>query len=112
MNLTIPGEEVAAAVSPLLHCIGEALAAHLVRLAEAAADDKEGGLMDKAETARYLKIEERALENWMRPIEKGGRGIPYSKIGETVRFRRSRINAWLLTLERNSPEVVQWKEAA
>jgi len=55
-------------------------------LATASADE----LLEKAETARRLKISTRTLDQWMRD----GR-VPYLKIGKTVRFRWTAVIAHL-----------------
>lgn len=60
------------------------------------------GLLDKEQARRYLQIEERTLEIWMRPAGvKGGRGVPHMKIGEAVRFRLESLEAWALQHEIN-----------
>jgi len=107
MKVEIPSEEFSAVAGPLLTGAVNQLGA---RLAGAAADLAKGladGYMDKEQAAAYLGIKERALENWMRPVAEGGRGVPHSKIGETVRFKRARIDAWMLSLEVNTPPVLR-----
>lgn len=60
------------------------------------------GLLDKPAAAKWLRIEESALQIWMRPVgDRGGRGLPHVKIGETVRFRLSALEAWVAQFEVN-----------
>ena len=93
--------------------LGLVIAQHLARCAAAMAEDASQGYMDKAAAMKYVKLEsERALETWMKPVKDGGRGMPHMKIGETVRFSRARIDAWMLTLERNTPPLLKPLEAA
>lgn len=104
MNLTLPESELAAVVRPLLDRVAGELAAQLLQLSAGMAQDRANGLMDKEEAARYLKIEVRALEDWMKPAhEERGRGLPYFKLRSTVRFSRARIDVWALTHEENVP---------
>ena len=111
MSLLLPAEDVRAACEPMVRSIAALLGAELVRAAEALARDAADGYMDKPQAAAYLKIEERALENWMKQASDSGRGrgLPHVKIGATVRFQKSRIDAWMLSLEVNAPRL---KEAA
>jgi excisionase family DNA binding protein len=51
--------------------------------------DAAGRLLNKAELARFCGVRVRTIENWMRL------GLPYFKIGRTVRFKLSDINAHL-----------------
>jgi len=106
MNIEIPPEEFRAVAEPLLARVAGELAAQLVKTAEALAQDRTAGCLDKAGVAAYLGQKVRTVENWMRPKSApGGRGLPHVKIGETVLFMRPRIEAWLLTMERNAPPV-------
>lgn len=55
----------------------------------------ETGLLDKVQAAKFLSIEMRTLEVWMRPGgDRGGRGVPHLKIGEAVRFKVASLEAW------------------
>lgn len=107
MHVELPPTEFADLVRPLLERVAGELATQLVKSAGALANDRVAGYMDKAQAAMYLGIEVRALENWMAPAghsssgRGAGRGLPYFKFGETVRFSKARIDAWALTLERN-----------
>lgn len=54
------------------------------------------GLMKKPEAAKFLTLEERTLEIWMRPVgDRGGRGVPHIKIGDRVFFQLAALEAWL-----------------
>lgn len=60
------------------------------------------GLLDKEAAARYFGIEPRTLEIWIRPLgERGGKGVPHLKIGETVRFKLASLEAWAAQHELN-----------
>lgn len=60
------------------------------------------GAIDKATAAKFLTVEERTLEIWCRKEgDRGGRGCPHTKIGETVRFRIESLDAWLKSHEVN-----------
>jgi excisionase family DNA binding protein len=60
------------------------------------------GLIDKPEAARYLGISVPTLEVWLRKEgDRGGRGVPHLKIGETVRFKISSLDAWATQHEVN-----------
>ncbi len=60
------------------------------------------GLVNKAGAAKFLEIEERTLEIWMRPAgDRGGRGVPHYKIGEMVRFKIAALEAWVECYEVN-----------
>lgn len=106
--LDIPADELAAAVEPLLARAGAELAGRILAIAQSVATDREQGLMDKAAAAKYLGIEVRALEDWMKAPHESprGRGLPHFKLGETVRFSRVRIDAWALCHERNTPALL------
>lgn len=104
-SFEIPDSSLAALLGPLMNEVGAQLATAVIKIAESVARDRADGYMDKAGACAYLKIEERALEIWMKPVEKGGRGLPYFKFDGPVRFSRARIDAWALTLERNTPPI-------
>lgn len=106
MRIELPPEDFRALAEPLLARVAGVLAAQLAASATALAEEYAAGYMDKDEAAKYLGIEVRALENWMKPIREGGRALPHLKVGATVRFRRCRIDAWALDLEVNAPTVV------
>jgi hypothetical protein len=60
------------------------------------------GLLNKAGAAKFLEIEERTLEIWMRAAgDRGGRGVPHYKIGEAVRFKLAALEAWCAQYEIN-----------
>ncbi len=60
------------------------------------------GLLDKELAAKFLGIEPRTLEIWMRPLgDRCGRGVPHMKIGETVRFKIESLEAWAAQHEVN-----------
>lgn len=60
------------------------------------------GLLTKEQAAKWLRIEESALQIWIRPVgDRGGRGVPHLKIGETVRFRLASLEAWAAQFEVN-----------
>lgn len=106
MKLDLPPEEFRAVAEPLLRAVAGQLAQQLAATAAALAQDAAEGYMDKEQAARYLGLEwgengSRTLEGWMKPVSEGGRGLPHMKIGATVKFKRGRIDAWMLTLERN-----------
>jgi len=62
------------------------------------------GWMDKAGAAKFLGVSLRSIEEWMLPRgTKRGRGLPYIKLGKSVRFRRSDIEAWGSGLLVNRP---------
>lgn len=103
MTFVLPPEDFRALAEPLLARVAGLLAAQLAASATALAEEYASGYMDKDEAAKYLGIEVRALENWMKPLREGGRGLPHLKVGATVRFRRCRIDAWALTQEVNAP---------
>lgn len=108
MNFEIPSEEMRSIAAPVLERASRDLAEQLVAAAKAFAQERESGYMDKEAAAAYLGLKsQRALENWMRPLGEGGRGLPHFKFGETVRFSRARIDAWAISQEANRiyPEV-------
>lgn len=112
MNLHVSPDELREAAEPVLSRVAGEIAAQLARTAEAMAEDRQSGLMDKPEAAHYLGIELRAMEDWMKPVtHPRGRGLPHYKFGETVRFSRRRIDAWALKHERN-PVAATLMEAA
>lgn len=111
LSLELPADDFRSIAAPVLERVSGLLAAQLVRAAEQIAEDRASGCMDKEEAAAYLKIKVRALENWMRPVSEGGRGVPHSKLGETVRFQRSRIDRWLVANEVN-PLPINLEDAA
>ena len=98
MTLHFPPELAERALTESLRAAGVAQAiaeAAEVRLALR-------GLLDKAAAAKFLKIEERTLEIWMRTAgDRGGRGVPHFKIGEAVRFTLPALEAWLAQYEVN-----------
>jgi hypothetical protein len=61
------------------------------------------GNLDKEGAARFLKIGVSTLEEWMLPVQEGGKGCPYLKIGAAVRFRIASLEAWQNTFEVNKP---------
>jgi hypothetical protein len=102
MELKLAPEELADAVAGAVErALREAGVAAAVR----AAIDAElalRGLLTKEQGAKYLGIESRTLEIWMRPAgQNGGRGVPHLKIGETVRFKLASLEAWALQFEVN-----------
>jgi hypothetical protein len=113
MKLELSPEELAATADPVLMRVAVTIATQLAKTAEAMATAAANGYMDKAAAMEYVGLKsERALENWMRPVREGGRGMPHMKIGETVKFKRDRIDAWMLTLEKNAPVVVHLEAVA
>jgi hypothetical protein len=59
------------------------------------------GNLDKEGAAKFLKIGVSTLEEWMLPVQEGGKGCPYYKIGAAVRFRIAPLEAWLNNFEVN-----------
>lgn len=55
--------------------------------------DTERLYMTKSQTAAFLQVSTRTLDNWMRQ-----RLVPYLRIGRTIRFRRSDLEGNLGTL--------------
>ncbi len=89
----------------LAHGVAEALRGAGIVAAVNAAIEAElaaRGLLTKEQAAKFLTIELRTLENWMRPAgDRGGRGVPHLKIGETVRFKLQSLEAWACQFEVN-----------
>ncbi len=114
MNVDLPPEEFRALAAPLFERAAEQVCESVAAAARAFAQDAEGGYWDKERAAQYLGIKVRALEDWMEPVVPGtrGRGLPHFKFGGTVRFKRSRIDAWALTQEMNRPAISLLEEAA
>jgi hypothetical protein len=113
LSVDIPAETFREVAEPLFTRIAGALAAQLATVAETLAAERAQGYMDKAEAMLYVGLKsERALEGWMKPLAEGGRGMPHMKIGETVKFKRSRIDAWMLTMEKNTPPLLRPLEEA
>lgn len=112
LQIDLPDAQAAQVFGPMLQAVGGELAARILRAAQAIAEDRKQGYMDKEEAAAYLGLEVRALENWMKPVAQGGRGLPHMRSGATVRFRRERIDAWYLSLEVNPPAVALYEHAA
>ena len=54
-------------------------------------------LMTTAEVAEYLRISEASVYRLVRM-----KGIPASKVGRQLRFRRDMIDKWLLAKERHN----------
>jgi hypothetical protein len=107
LAVEIPAEDLCAAAKPMLERVAGEIALQLTKAAQAVAEDRRCGCMNKEEAGAYLGQKVRTIENWMRPVGEGGRGLPHIKIGETVLFKRSRIDAWLMTLERNTPPILR-----
>ena len=59
------------------------------------------GMLEKEHAAKYLGIEVRTLELWMKPVAEGGKGVPHLKIDKTVRFRIEALDAWSAKFEVN-----------
>jgi hypothetical protein len=103
MRVEIPPEELSAAVSAgvrnALQGAGIVDAVHAAIEAQLALR----GLLDKAEAMKFLRIKsERTLELWMKPAgDNGGRGLPYLKIGDSVRFKLASLEAWSVQYEVN-----------
>jgi hypothetical protein len=59
------------------------------------------GNLDKEGAAKFLRIGVSTLEEWMLPVQEGGKGCPYLKIGTRVLFRIASLEAWQNTFEVN-----------
>ena len=110
ISLTASSEDLAAATNPVLRPVAEMIVSHLMMAAAQMAERSRQGYMDKAEAAHYLGKETRTVESWMLPVghpSGRGRGLPHMKLGETVLFRRDRIDAWALAQEVNPPAAMR-----
>jgi len=52
-------------------------------------------LMGVTELSQYLKVNPQTIYNWVSKKE-----IPYIKIGDLVRFKKSIINEWIKSKEK------------
>lgn len=107
MNLQVPPEEFRAMAEPLLKGAAKQLGEQLAAAAESLAEEMRRGYMEKDEAAAYLGIKSRALEDWMRPVSEGGKGVPHFKFGRDVRFRRDQLDAWARAYQVNGVSLVR-----
>lgn len=59
------------------------------------------GYIDKEAAAKFLGVETRTLEAWMRPEAEGGKGLPHLKFDRAVRFRIEALEEWARKFEVN-----------
>jgi excisionase family DNA binding protein len=52
--------------------------------------DEEEGLWDAAQTGKFLSVSASTVERWRR-----NRGLPYVRLGRTVRFIPSDVRQWV-----------------
>lgn len=67
----------------------------MIELEQKAKAEEIDRLLSYKEAATYTGFSVSFVKRLKRIQEEGGRGIPFAKIGHSVRFRKSDIDAWV-----------------
>jgi len=73
------------------HMIGELIKEEIKNVREVSGADSP--FLNKKQTCRYLGISNNTLDSWI------GMGLPYIKIGKSIRFSKESVNHWMTQLE-------------
>jgi excisionase family DNA binding protein len=73
------------------HMIGELITEEIKNVREVSGADSP--FLNKKQTCRYLGISNNTLDLWI------SMGLPYIKIGKSIRFSKESVNQWMTQLE-------------
>lgn len=73
------------------HMIGELIKEEIKNVREVSGVDSP--FLNKKQTCRYLGISNNTLDLWI------SMGLPYIKIGKSIRFSKESVNQWMTQLE-------------
>lgn len=90
MQVTLAEEQT----QEIQHLIGELIKSEIKNVKELAG--YESPFPNKKQTCQYLGISNNTLDIWI------AMGLPYIKVGKSIRFSKESINHWMARLERTA----------